>query len=75
MIQSRCSTQLAVLQRLARSSTIGEYSHLLSDVSKWSRSVSSMDEAQLEQMRAHARAHHGNSESKQKAVRAGHRSV
>ena len=39
------------LQRLARSSTFGEYSHILSDVSKWSRSVSSLDEAQLDAMR------------------------
>lgn len=39
------------LQRLARSSTFGEYSSILSDVSKWSRSVSSIDEAQLEAMR------------------------
>ena len=39
------------LQRLARSSTFGEYSSILSDVSKWSRSVSSIDEAQLDAMR------------------------
>ena len=42
---------LFALQRLARSSTFGEYSHILSDVSKWSRSVSSIDEAQLDAMR------------------------
>jgi len=43
-----------VMQRLARSSTIGEYSRSLSDVSKWSKSVSSIDEAQLEAMRKHS---------------------
>lgn len=43
------------LRRLARSSTIGEYSRSLSDVSKWSRSVSSIDEAQLDVMRKHLR--------------------
>lgn len=47
--------QLVALQRLARSSTIGEYSRSLSDVSKWSRSVSSIDEAQLDVMRKHLR--------------------
>ena len=40
-----------MMQRLARSSTFGEYSRSLSDVSKWSKSVSSIDEAQLEAMR------------------------
>ncbi|KAA6415233.1 MAG: hypothetical protein FRX49_13671 [Trebouxia sp. A1-2] len=41
------------LRRLARSTTIGEYSRSLNDVSKWSKSVSSIDEAQLEAMRKH----------------------
>ena len=38
------------LQRLARSSNFGEYSKSLSDMSRWSRSIGSMDEAQIEQM-------------------------
>ncbi len=56
--QTRClmllsQTVASTMQRLARSSTIGEYSRSLSDVSKWSRSVSSIDEAQLDMMRKH----------------------
>ncbi|KAL3135418.1 hypothetical protein ABBQ32_007600 [Trebouxia sp. C0010 RCD-2024] len=49
------------LRRLARSSTFGEYSSILSDVSKWSRSVSSIDEAQLEAMRRQNNGRSGTS--------------
>lgn len=41
------------MQRLAKANTVGEYSRTLSDVSKWSKSVSSIDEAQLDAMRKH----------------------
>ena len=52
------------MQRLARSSTIGEYSRSLSDVSKWSKSVSSIDEAQLEAMRKNSSGHSSRTHSR-----------
>lgn len=39
------------VQRLARSTNVHDYSKSLSDMSRWSRSVGSIDEAQIEQMR------------------------
>lgn len=63
-VQFRSNSCGGFLQRLARSSTFGEYSHILSDVSKWSRSVSSIDEAQLDAMRKQNSGRHNNKATK-----------
>ena len=47
----------AALQKLARSTTFSEYSGALRDVGIWVKSVSSMDEAQLDPMKRRARDH------------------